>query len=391
MLSVVLATALATTVSTPGFGFRHGCHGCYGCYGGGFGCRGCYGGCSGWSSCYGGCYGCGGGMSYGCYGGGGGVVYSVGSGGCYGSMSSSPAAGVAGPSGVGSGDETSRKGTPLTAEEQRWLDEMLDHEKDPAKRREIEAEFNADSRMGRVVSYKLFRTGGRMIKGGDAVRKGTPLTAREAVWLKEMMDAEKDPVQRSEIERQFREESHVGRAASYKLFLKDRPDEVSAATVIIRAATDVIVTVNGVRVPRKTERDTFLSPDLPPGGGFSYVVTATATRGGREVTDTRRVRVTAGARTEVDFTSLGAAAMVAEVTVLAPKGTAVRVNGAAYTVSGKKTFQTPELTPGVSYSYTVEADLVRGGETVTETRRVSVAAGKAVTVDFMERTAVAGR
>jgi len=287
-------------------------------------------------------------------------------------------------------EEETKKGTPLTVEEQRLLDDMLAAERDPIRRSEIEQEFRADTRIGRIAAYKLFRTGGRSIRGGDAGRKGTPLTAQEAGWLKEMMDAEKDPVRRSEIERQFRDESHVGRAASYNRF-KRMPEEVSAATVVIRAATDVVVTVNGVRVPRKAERDTFLSPDLPPGGSFSYVVTATATRGGREVTDTKRVRVTAGSQTEVDFTPLGAAAAVAEVTVLAPRGTTVRMNGAAYTVSGKKTFETPELTPGESYSYTVEADLERGGTTVTETRRVSVAAGKAVTVDFTERTAVAGR
>jgi len=288
-------------------------------------------------------------------------------------------------------EEATKKGTPLTAEEQRLLDDMLNAERDPTRRSEIEQEFRADTRIGRVATHRAFRKGGKSSRVGDAPRKGAPLTAQESAWLKEMMDAEKDPVKRTEIDQQFRDESPAGRAARYNFFKKERPDELSAATVLIRAATDVVVTVNGVQVPRKTERDTFLSPDLPPGWTFSYVVTATAIRGGREVTDTKRVRVTAGSRTEVDFTPLDSAAAVARVTVVAPKGTAVRVNGTAYTVSGKKTFETPELTPGESYTYTFEADLERGGTTVTETRRVSVAPGKAVTVDFTERTAVAGR
>jgi hypothetical protein len=55
----------------------------------------------------------------------------------------------------------------------------------------------------------------------EATVKGTPLTAEEARWLKEMVDAEKDPAKRQEINDEFREESSLGRAAIYKLFRKD--------------------------------------------------------------------------------------------------------------------------------------------------------------------------
>jgi uncharacterized protein (TIGR03000 family) len=222
--------------------------------------------------------------------------------------------------------------------------------------------------------------GGKTIEDEDS-KKATTLSADEMKWLVEMLEAEKDAAKKKEIEEEFKGESHLGRAAMYKLYKKDKAGgEAKAARVIVHAAKDVSVTVNGVRVARQGYSDTFTTPNLPHGKSFSYTVTATVTRGGREVTETKRVGVTAGARAEV-----------AEVTVVAPKNTPVRVNGSAYTISGKKTFETPSLKTGQSYFYTVEADVERGGKKVTETRRVSVAAGKAVTVDFTERTVVAGR
>ena len=47
------------------------------------------------------------------------------------------------------------------------------------------------------------------------------MTATEAKWLKEMMDAEKDPAKKKEIEKEFKEDTKAGREAIYKLFKKD--------------------------------------------------------------------------------------------------------------------------------------------------------------------------
>jgi uncharacterized protein (TIGR03000 family) len=167
-------------------------------------------------------------------------------------------------------------------------------------------------------------------------------------------------------------------------------DETSAQ-VIVRAPADVTVTVNGVRVARKSETETFRTPSLVPGTDYSYTVAATARRGGRDVTETRRVPVVAGGRAEVDFSSLGSAATAAKVTIVADKDMAVRFNGRTIVVEGKRTFETPALEPGRSYFYTVEADVKKDGKTSTEKRRIEVEAGKAVTVDLRPATAVAAR
>jgi uncharacterized protein (TIGR03000 family) len=52
-----------------------------------------------------------------------------------------------------------------------------------------------------------------------------------------------------------------------------------------------------------------------------------------------------------------------------------------------RTFTTPEgLEAGRDYAYTVRAELVRDGRTLTQTQRVIVRAGEATTVDFANLT-----
>jgi len=55
--------------------------------------------------------------------------------------------------------------------------------------------------------------------------------------------------------------------------------------------------------------------------------------------------------------------------------------------SARRTFQTPELKPGKTYAYTLRADIVRVGKTLTDSKRVVFQAGGTVQVDFQELTA----
>ncbi|MBY0230348.1 MAG: TIGR03000 domain-containing protein [Gemmataceae bacterium] len=72
----------------------------------------------------------------------------------------------------------------------------------------------------------------------------------------------------------------------------------------------------------------------------------------------------------------------ADVAIIVPDGTRVRVNGAEVAVKGRQEFRTPEPLPGQKYHYLIEADVRRGGRMATETQRVAIEAGKSVAVDF---------
>jgi uncharacterized protein (TIGR03000 family) len=57
--------------------------------------------------------------------------------------------------------------------------------------------------------------------------------------------------------------------------------------------------------------------------------------------------------------------------------------------SDTRSFTTPKLQPGQKYFYDLKAEVVRGGETVTQTQRVVLEAGKEVSVTFPQLPAVA--
>jgi uncharacterized protein (TIGR03000 family) len=172
------------------------------------------------------------------------------------------------------------------------------------------------------------------------------------------------------------------------------------ATVVVKADTEVQIKVNGQVTPRRSSEETYNSPALVPGRTYSYTVVAELTRDGKTYTDTKDIVVQAGRQSVVDFTSLGTTATAtkaepesapASVTVVLPADAKLTVNDVAVSATGKQTFQTPKLEKGKSYFYTVKAEVVRDGKTVTETRRIDVAAGKEVTVDFTTPTLTASR
>ncbi len=160
------------------------------------------------------------------------------------------------------------------------------------------------------------------------------------------------------------------------------------ATVVVKASKDITLKVNGHVVPRRGDEEVYTSPALTPGRTYSYTFVAERLVEGKPVTETKEVNVFAGRSTVVDFSDFGAVAKSdeeaapASVTVKLPSNAKLTVNDVAVNVSGQQTFTTPKLEKGKSYFYTVKAEIVREGKTVTETRRVDVAAGKEVTIDF---------
>jgi uncharacterized protein (TIGR03000 family) len=76
-------------------------------------------------------------------------------------------------------------------------------------------------------------------------------------------------------------------------------------------------------------------------------------------------------------------AIPAQVVIKAPTDVRILVNGQmAVRDAAVMTFTTPGLRKGKSYSYQVKAEMVREGETVTETKEVMVQAGHEAVIDF---------
>jgi hypothetical protein len=220
VFTTILLLAVTAGGEAADFGRRGGCNGCSGgCFGSGGGCYGCNGGRSGlfgggglFGRKHNGCNGCSGvvysgcSASYGCsgtvysggcsgvvYGGGctGGVVHG---GGCTGGVvyGGGCTGGVIVHSGCGGGTVV----VPST----------------PSKKIEPGTKTSDTGKKPE---------GGKKIEGGTTTKPGE-LTATEAKWLKEMMDAEKDPAKKKEIEKEFKSEpTGAGREAIYKLWKKD--------------------------------------------------------------------------------------------------------------------------------------------------------------------------
>jgi uncharacterized protein (TIGR03000 family) len=80
----------------------------------------------------------------------------------------------------------------------------------------------------------------------------------------------------------------------------------------------------------------------------------------------------------------------ARVTVRLPAEARLWVEGEACPLtSATRSFLTPQLQPGQQYAYTMRAEVVRDGQTISQTRRVVIAAGREVDVTFSNFTPAA--
>jgi uncharacterized protein (TIGR03000 family) len=83
------------------------------------------------------------------------------------------------------------------------------------------------------------------------------------------------------------------------------------------------------------------------------------------------------------------AAATARVVVKVPEGARLFVdNEPCPLTSAERSFDTPELRPGVTYHYTLRAEVTRDGRTLKESKRVTVTAGRETKVEFGEPRAV---
>jgi len=146
------------------------------------------------------------------------------------------------------------------------------------------------------------------------------------------------------------------------------------------------LSVEGRPIPRTASEETFLTPALEPGYSYVYTFKAHVVRNNQTVAYTKQVRVRAGQTSIADFTTLATQGKgTAKVTVKLPADARLYVDGVLYPLNSEvRSFTTPELEAGQRYYYTLQAELVRDGETRTARKRVIVEAGKDITVEFTD-------
>jgi len=157
------------------------------------------------------------------------------------------------------------------------------------------------------------------------------------------------------------------------------------ATVVVEVPAEAGLYVDGQSVPMASRTQKFDTPALAPGQTYYYTMRAVGDREGQLVSETKRVEVRAGETVRVAFGDLqperGAAS--ARVSVRLPAEARLVVDGVPCPLtSSKREFDTPKLEPGRKYSYTLEAQLVRDGQTLSEKKQVILQAGRKVTVNF---------
>jgi len=160
-----------------------------------------------------------------------------------------------------------------------------------------------------------------------------------------------------------------------------------AATVVIKAPTDVRITVDGQETNRQTAETAFRTPELRAGQTYSYHFKAETVRNGRPVSEVKKVLVRAGEQSVVDFGSLAGPEVegprVALVTFEVPEDAKVWVEGIRWHLTREqRTFTTPALKEGKNYFYEVKAEVTRGGKLQTEQRTVAVSPGQHIKVEF---------
>jgi uncharacterized protein (TIGR03000 family) len=167
------------------------------------------------------------------------------------------------------------------------------------------------------------------------------------------------------------------------------PKKSVEATVTVQLPEGAKLRVDGQIVPMEGTTRTFTTPTLEPGQNYYYTMEAVVTRDGKEEAQSQRVVVRAGGTARVDFRTASVKKTGrATVTVRLPDDARLTVDGETVALTAERTFQTPPLETGRRYFYTLKAEVVRDGQTQSDSQRVFVEAGKSVEVSFSKLEAV---
>ena len=157
----------------------------------------------------------------------------------------------------------------------------------------------------------------------------------------------------------------------------------SPATVVVKAPLDAGIMVNGQSIDHTKTEQIFTTPDLTPGQSYAYDFRVEVVRDGKTVTRNQKVTVQAGRQSRADFSELSRDDAPARVTIKAPADARVTVDDVDVPPSSRS-FETAPLENGRTYYYIVKAEMVRNGKGVSESKRVTLEAGKEASVEFKE-------
>jgi uncharacterized protein (TIGR03000 family) len=161
--------------------------------------------------------------------------------------------------------------------------------------------------------------------------------------------------------------------------------------VMLRMPAEAILLVNDKPI---SAGPSFTTPVLEPGKDYVYDFEAALVQNGESINRVKRVVVRAGEVVRLAYEdmepphakvvqSAEATASPAHVTVRLPAEAQLNVHGVDCPLtSNTRTFDTPALAPGQDYFYVLQAKVLRDGQPVTRTRRVTFRAGERVTVSF---------
>lgn len=167
-----------------------------------------------------------------------------------------------------------------------------------------------------------------------------------------------------------------------------------SAKVEVQMPDDAVLYIDGQRTPLTSTSRVFATPTLAPNQNYYYTLKAEALRDGKVVEETRRVVVRAGSVAQVELRNLEqvvtettAVAAAARITVRLPEEAKLFVDGQACPLtSTPRSFDTPKLEAGRKFYYTLKAEMVRDGQTMVQSQRVVIEAGKKVDVSLENLT-----
>jgi uncharacterized protein (TIGR03000 family) len=167
-----------------------------------------------------------------------------------------------------------------------------------------------------------------------------------------------------------------------KTYLPVSPDQ---ARVIVRLPTDAKLFANGQLTDLTSSERWFSTPVIAKDRDFQYTMKIEYTRDGKNLSDSKIVKVRAGEVSVVEFAELGTTDLVTSIIkVNAPANAKVFVQDRQELPEGAKEFRTPPLSKGREYAYSFRAEVSKDGKKQSQTQRVSFKAGEPVTVDFTE-------
>lgn len=156
------------------------------------------------------------------------------------------------------------------------------------------------------------------------------------------------------------------------------------AVVAVKLPADAVLYADGQLTRLTSSERTFLTPALTGGQRYQYDLKVEYVRDGQSITDSKKIFVKAGERTEVEFADK-AEKVSSSVTVIIPTDAKLFVDQVANEMTGtKREFRTPELAKGREFQYNFRAEIIRNGKKEDQTQVVVFKAGEPIKVDFSD-------